>query len=269
MSQMQWDKPASFPSVYEELCVAGFFLGFADELVQTAELSPGDRLLDVATGTGIVLRRARERQPGLRRMTGLDLNPSMLAVAREKSPPEIELLEGSALAMPFEDGSFDVLTCQQGVQFFPDRAKAFAEFHRVLADGGRAVVACWAEIEACPAYAAIAEAVAEHLPEALGAALNPFALNDAGELRGLFDSAGFEDVEVDRVELDMSFATPADFARSYLGGSALAIILEDTSEEQRAALTDATVARLARLGDEGLFTPPLVTNVAKGRKAVG
>ena len=267
MSRMQWDRAASFPSVYEELCVAGFFHGFADELVQTAELSPGHRLLDVATGTGIVLRRAREHQPGLQRTTGLDLNPSMLAVAREKSPPEVELVEGSALSMPFEDGSFDVLTCQQGVQFFPDRTQAFAEFHRVLADGGRAVVACWAEIDACPAYAAIAEAVAEHLPEALGAALNPFALNDAGELRSLFEDAGFEDVEVDRVELDMSFAEPADFARSYLGGSALALILEEKPEEERKALLDATVARLTKLAGEGMFTPPLVTNVAKGRKA--
>ena len=263
---MEWDKAASFPSVYEELCVAGFFLGFADELVQAAELSHGHRLLDVATGTGIVLRRARERHPGLGRATGLDLNASMLAVARQNSPPEVELVEGSALSMPFEDGSFDVLTCQQGVQFFPDRIQAFSEFHRVLADGGHAVVACWAEVEACPAYAAIVEVVAEQMPEALGAALNPFALPDAGELRGLFEGAGFEDVEVDRVELDMSFETPADFARSYLGGSALALILEEKPEEERQALSDATVARLTELGGDGAFTPPLVTNVAKGRK---
>jgi len=267
MSQMHWDRKASFPSVYEELCVAGFFLGFADELVESAELSPGDRLLDVATGTGIVLRRARERQPGLGRTTGLDLNASMLAVARENSPPEIELVEGSALSMPFEDGSFDVLTCQQGVQFFPDRTQAFAEFHRVLVDGGHAVVACWAEIEACPAYAAIAAAVREQMPDALGAALNPFALPDAGELRGLFESAGFEDVEVDRVERNMSFTEPADFARSYLGGSALAITLEEKPEKERQALWEATVARLEQLGGDGAFTPPLVTNVARGRKA--
>ena len=65
----------------------------------------------------------------------------------------------------------------------------------------------------------------------------------------------------------MSFATPADFAQSYLGGSALALVLEEKTEEERKALTDATVARLTRLGGEGAFTPPLVTNVAKGRKA--
>jgi ubiquinone/menaquinone biosynthesis C-methylase UbiE len=264
---MQWGKAASFPSVYEELCVAGFFLGFADELVQAAKLSAGDRLLDIATGTGIVLRQARLRHPDLGRTTGLDLNPSMLAVAREMSPSDVELVEGSALSMPFEDGSFDVLTCQQGVQFFPDRIQAFSEFHRVLANGGHAVVACWAEVEACPAYAAIVDVVAEQMPDALGAAMNPFALPDAGELRGLFEGAGFGDVEVERVERPMSFATPADFAQSYLGGSALALVLEEKSEEARKALTDATVARLTDLGGEGAFTPPLVTNVAKGRKA--
>lgn len=266
MSTMQWGKTSSFPAVYEELCVPGFFIGFADELVQAAGLSPGDRMLDVATGTGIVLRTARERHPDLARTTGLDLNPGMLAVAREKSPAEVEFVQGDALSMPFEDGSFDVVTCQQGLQFFPDRAQGLAEFHRVLASRGRAVVACWAEIEASPAYAVIAEVMAEQMPDAIGAARNPFALHDPDELRGLLEGAGFEDVSIDRVEREGSFHSPAEFARSYLQGSALAVTLEEQPEEARKALSDAIVTRITSLVGDGAFSLPQVTNVGRGRK---
>src|SRR5579864_5613834 len=104
MSTMQWGKVSSFPAVYEELSVPGFFARFSDALLEIADLQPGERLLDVATGTGIVLRRARERGPDLARSTGVDLNPGMLAVARDAVPDGVELVEGDAVALPFEDG---------------------------------------------------------------------------------------------------------------------------------------------------------------------
>ena len=263
---MQWGKVSSFPAVYEELCVPGFFARFSDALLDVADVKPGERLLDVATGTGIVLRRARERQPGLARTTGVDLNPGMLAVARETAPQEVELVEGDALALPFEDASFDVVTCQQGCQFFPDRARGLREFHRVLAAGGRSVVACWAEIEAAPGYAAVADATLEHLPELVGAARNPFVLHDADELRGLLESAGFEEVTVERIEGEATFASPEEFARSYVDGSALATSLDDYPEEKRTALRADISERIRRLAGGGANSLPLVTNIAHGRK---
>ena len=264
---MQWGKVSSFPAVYEELCVPGFFVRFSDALLEVADLRPGDRLLDVATGTGIVLRRAREREPGLERTTGLDLNPGMLAVAREASPQGTEFVEGDAMSLPFADGSFDLVTCQQGLQFFPDRGLGLREFHRVLASGGRTVVASWAEIETAPGYAAIADAMLEQLPNLVGAARNPFALHDPDELRTLLESAGFEEVSVERAEDEARFASPAEFTRSYVDGSAVSVSLEDFPETTRAALRAEIVERVTLLAGDGPHALPLVTNIARGRKA--
>lgn len=264
-SGMQWGTAAGFPAVYEELMVPGFFAAFADELLDRAAPADGERLLDIATGTGIVLRRARERVPGLARLTGLDLTPGMLATARLRSEGlGIEYVEGDAQALPFEDGSFDIVTCQQGLQFFPERDRALAGFHRVLRSGGRAVVACWCEIESQPGYHAIAEVVARRLPDGAGAAKAPFALPDAAVLGGLLEDAGFSGVAVERVEGTARFASPEEFTRSFLGGSPMVFVLGDLSADERAELTREIVEAVRdRIGDSGVF--PLATNIAVGR----
>ena len=262
---MQWGTAAAFPAVYEELMVPGFFAAFADELLDRAAPAEGESLLDIATGTGIVLRRARERVPGLARLTGLDLTPGMLTVARQRSEGlGIEYVEGDAQELPFEAGAFDVLTCQQGLQFFPERERALAAFRRVLRPDGRAVVACWCEIESAPGYLAVAEVVERRRPDKAGAARAPFALSDAATLRSLLEGAGFSEVRVERVEGTARFASPGEFARSFLEGSPMALALGDLSADERAELTGEIVEAVrARTGDSGVS--PIVTNVGVGR----
>ena len=262
---MQWGTAAAFPAVYEELMVPGFFAAFADELLDRAAPAEGESLLDIATGTGIVLRRARERVPGLGRLTGLDLTPGMLAVARQRSEGlGIEYVEGDAQELPFEAGAFGVLTCQQGLQFFPERERALAAFRRVLRPDGRAVVACWCEIESAPGYLAVAEVVERRRPDKAGAARAPFALSDAATLRSLLEEAGFVGVTVERVEGTARFASPGEFARSFLEGSPMAVALGDLSADERAELTEEIVEAVrARTGESGVS--PIVTNVAVGR----
>jgi ubiquinone/menaquinone biosynthesis C-methylase UbiE len=262
MSAMQWATPSGFPTVYEELNVPAFFTTFAELMLDRARPAEGERILDVATGTGIVLRCARSRTRSLAGATGLDLTPAMLEVAREKSAElDIDYVEGDATALPFPDGSFDLVTCQQGLQFFPDRLLALREFRRVLADGGRVVIACWCEIESAPGHHAIAEIIATHLPELAGAAANPFSLPEGTELDRLLREADFDDVQVERVTANATFDAPRDYRRSYMDGTPLAIALAEVPEATRATIAREIEERIASLASEPVVLP-MSTNIA-------
>ncbi|MGI8863648.1 MAG: class I SAM-dependent methyltransferase [Solirubrobacteraceae bacterium] len=265
MSTMPWGEAADFPAVYEELNVPAFFTAFAEELLDRAQPREGESMLDVATGTGIVLRRARARCPGVERLVGLDLTPGMLAVARGKSDGlDIEFFEGDAGLLPFEDGSFDLVTCQQGLQFFPAREQALGEFRRVLAADGRAVVACWCEVETAPGHQALTDVLSHHLPELEPVARVPFSLSSGDELRRLLDQAGFRDVEVERVEGTVRFRSPEEFTRSFMEGTPMAITMAEVSPEQRDALARNIAQSVReRVGDPVITT--MVTHVAIAR----
>jgi ubiquinone/menaquinone biosynthesis C-methylase UbiE len=124
---------ASFPEIYERWLVGPLFKPWAEMTFDRLALSPGDRVLDIACGTGIVARVARERLGDAGYVLGVDVNPDMLAVARSAAP-SIDWREGNASALPLRDGEqFDVVVCQQGLQFFPDKAAAAGEMRRALA----------------------------------------------------------------------------------------------------------------------------------------
>jgi ubiquinone/menaquinone biosynthesis C-methylase UbiE len=111
-----------------------------DDLVGSAQCGDGQRILDVACGTGLIANRAAELYPKAK-VTGIDLNEGMLALAKENTAVDWHL--GNAIALPFEDRSFDVVLCQQGLQYFPDRGKAVREMARVLVPGGRLALNVW------------------------------------------------------------------------------------------------------------------------------
>ena len=263
MSDFRWGAPAEFPAVYEALNVTGFFTEFSEDLLDRVAPRDGERFLDVATGTGIVPRRARERCPGLERLTGLDLTPGMLAVAREKGEG-IEFVEGDATDMPFEDGAFDILTCQQGVQFFPDRARGLSEFRRVLAPGGRVFVSVWCDMDRSPGHQILAQTVGERFPEFEGPAGAPFAFGDGDALGELVDAAGFKDVELQRVDGTARFETGEDFARAFMEGSPMALSMAEVPAAERDALLGEIAGRIKeRFGEP--VAAPMATHIATGR----
>jgi ubiquinone/menaquinone biosynthesis C-methylase UbiE len=138
-SQSQWQFAGSVPENYERYLVPALFKPWAEDLVEMATLRSGDRVLDIACGTGIVARTAAKRLGDNGSVVGLDVSGPMLATAR--TAPEgaaVEWQEGSAVKLPMSDATFDVVFCQQGLQFFPDRIATLREMHRVLsrADGG-------------------------------------------------------------------------------------------------------------------------------------
>ena len=137
-----------------EAAVTVFMTPFADIAIEAAGVGPGDQVLDLACGTGVVARRLTDAVGATGRVCGSDLNPAMLAVAREIGPAGIEWLQAPADALPYPDSSFDSVVCQQSLQFFPDKVAALREVGRVLRPGGRVAVTVWAAPEHSPYFAA-------------------------------------------------------------------------------------------------------------------
>ena len=176
--------------VYESRFVPALFAEWAPRLVEAAGVAPGQAVLDVACGTGVVARTAADRMGGRGRVAGLDLNQGMLTVAG-RLRPDIEWRHGDASDLPFADGSFDVVLCQSALMFFPDRAGALREMARVAAAGGTVAVQVWDLLEAQEGYGAMYGAFARHLgPEAgeLGGAY--WALGDLELVGSLYEAAG-------------------------------------------------------------------------------
>lgn len=134
---------ANFPALYERVLVDAMFRPFAEMLLDRVAFEAGDRLIDVACGTGIVARCASERAGRSTGIVGVDISSPMLSVARSVAP-NIDWREGPASSLPVSDDErFSVLTCNQGFQFFSEKPTAAREFRRVLQDGGRLGIATW------------------------------------------------------------------------------------------------------------------------------
>ena len=182
------------PKNYERYFVPTIGTAWATALLEVAGLSSGERVLDVACGTGVVTRRASELVGPEGNVAGLDVNPGMLAVARSASPTSIEWHESSAESIPCPDASFDVVTCSLGLQFVPDRSAAMREIHRVLAAGGRVAIAT---VGPTPVFEILAQALARHVkPEVAAFMRHVFSLHEHQELHDLAEGAGLRSVSV-------------------------------------------------------------------------
>jgi len=256
--QMQGDAPAL---LYERYLVPVIASRWADDLVERGAPKSGERVLDVACGTGIVARTAARRiQMG--RVAALDINPGMLSVARSlpmESAVQIEWYEGSALDMPFPEASFDLVLCQLGLQFFPDCLQALREIFRVLVPTGRLVLSVFREIERTPMAHAFAEALDKHLkPGASKLKRVEHGLSDAGELRQLATDAGFQEANVVPAIQIIRYSETREYVRVQLIATPQAGLLSGMGGEQREAIFDAIATDMnAFLGsaDGGLPRP--------------
>jgi ubiquinone/menaquinone biosynthesis C-methylase UbiE len=249
-SQSEWG--ASFAkastgamSFYDEIMVPRLFEPWARLLLDKLDPESGQTVLDVACGPGTVTRLAAQRVGPKGSVTGCDLSPAMLELARSKSSIDdsapIEYLECPADALGVPDEAFDLVTCQQGLQFFPDRIAALAEMHRVLRPGGKLGIAVWCSIEDCPPFLALADALNQVLGTEVANAYKggPWGLADSASLIRLANDSGFTNVEVRKYELPIVFERGPGQLLLTLRAASVAATLAKLSEADQTALASA------------------------------
>jgi ubiquinone/menaquinone biosynthesis C-methylase UbiE len=236
-----WQLDDSAPELYERYLVPAITSIWASDLIERVKPEPGQSVLDVACGTGIVARLAAERMTA-GRVVGLDLNEGMLAVARSVSVTgaPIEWHEGSALNLPFDNGLFDIVLCQLGLQFFPDQPLALREMKRVLVPSGRVALSVYSAIEHTPA----ADAFAKALDHCLGSdasrtkrAEHIFPAADG--LGALMARAGFESISLNTVTKVITFPSVLDYVRFQLLATPMTSLLGGRNEAEREGIVKA------------------------------
>jgi ubiquinone/menaquinone biosynthesis C-methylase UbiE len=233
---------ASAAQSYEDHFVPAIGTPFARRLLASAKLSPGDRVLDVACGTGLATRLAAEAVGPQGTVAGLDPTAGMLELARSVSPAGIDWYEASAESMPLPDAAFDVVLCSMGLQFFEDKVQGLREMRRVLARGGRAVVSTPGPTP--PLFEAIDAALTDHVGSGASCFVHAvFSVHDPAEARELFAAAGFDEVEVETDTIALRVDLPADFFWQYVRSTPLAAVVADLDEATRAALERDVVER--------------------------
>jgi SAM-dependent methyltransferase len=244
-------------SFYDEIMVPRLFEPWARLLLDKLNPESGQAVIDVACGPGTVTRLAAQRVGPRGSVTGCDLSPAMLDLARSKVSIEasapIHYLECSADALDAPDDTFDLVTCQQGLQFFPDRSLALAEMRRVLRPRGRLGISVWCDIEDCPPFLALANA----LEEVLGAEVadtykgGPWGFGDSTALLRLASDGGFTDVEVHRYELPVVFEGGPEQLLLTLHAAAVATTIAQLSEADQLSFAAAVEKASRYLTEDG------------------
>ena len=248
-----WQLDGQGPAAYERFLVPAFFAPCAELLLDAAGAAAGERVLDVACGTGVVARTALGRGCVV---TGTDVNQAMIETARSLGDG-IEWRLADAAALPFADAAYDLVCCQQGLQFIADPAGGMRELHRVLRPGGRVAVAVWRSIEHNPAFPGIVAALDRGLGTAGGDVLrSPFAGPDQAGLRRLAEDAGFGGVRMEIGTFATRFPSAEEFLRREAVSSPLAGLVGALEPAAlRELVEDVSRSLEAYADDDGVLLP--------------
>ncbi|MGB5374993.1 MAG: methyltransferase domain-containing protein [Polyangiales bacterium] len=254
---------ANAAEVYDESFLPALFAPWTPRVVAAAALQPGQRVVDVACGTGVLaMEAALATSPG-GHTVGVDLNPGMLAVAKRKAP-QIDWLEAPAESLPFEAETFDAAVSQFGLMFFEDKPAAIAEMWRVIRPGGRLAIAVWDSLENTPGYSAVTSLLARLFGDAVAALLeSPYALGDPNTLRALLARAGVSDPQVQRVPGEARFASIRSWMHSDVRGWTLANELDDEQYERLVAEAEVELSQFVTADGSVRFAHPALIATAR------
>lgn len=255
---------ASAAEVYEAFFLPALFQEWTSRVADAAHVTPGQRVLDVACGTGALTRVLVERVGPGGSVVGLDLNKGMLAVAREKAA-DVQWVEGVAESLPFPAARFDAVVSQFGLMFFGDRRGAIREMVRVLRPGGRLAVAVWDSLERTPGYAAMASLLQRLFGDETAASLHaPYALGDPAALRALFEGSGLADLAVTTHKGTARFPSIRDWVYTDVKGWTASDAVDEAGFERLVAEAERTLQRfVTEEGSVAFSAPAHIVTAAK------
>lgn len=258
----------SFPEMYERWLAGPLFRPWVEMIFDEVKLSDVNRVLDVACGTGIVARRAKDWLGKEGDVVGIDLSLGMLTVARSLAP-EIDWRQGDAIDLPLHEGEqFGAVICQQGLQFIANKAAAVEQMRRALAKDGKVAVATWISDEEIPFFRDLRRVAENHLGPISD---QRYSFGDAAELEALLNNAGLRDVQSKMLSQTIRFEDGAGF----VGLNAMAFVGMSTkgrnmTKEERELVLESIVKEstpvLQRYSDGSALTFDLSTNLAIARR---
>ncbi len=223
----------NIPGNYDRYLGPMFFHRCAEDLATRVASGPAQQILEIAAGTGIATRYLRDQLADDSHISASDLNNDMLRHAKQKfsAAENISFQVANAMALPFEDRQFDVITCQFGIMFCPDKRQTFHEAHRVLQRNGRLLFSIWDALEHNPLPRVTNEMLAEFFDGNAPAFLQlPFSYHDQTQIREDIEKSGFTNVQFTTLDSECVFSSPRNAALGMVTGSPLRLEIEQRGD---------------------------------------
>jgi ubiquinone/menaquinone biosynthesis C-methylase UbiE len=240
---------------------------FVPAVLAAANIAPGDRILDVSTGTGEAALMALPMVGASGLVIGADISPAMLEGARARLDDQIFWpVAADGQALPFRDGCFDAVICQLGLQFFSSPLLGLIEFRRVLHPGSCAATCVISNPDRAPMWGILADALSRLLPQQRNTLQLSFALADPRRLESLFASAGFTDIQIERetredtMESFDEYWAPIEAGTGFMPQAYLTL-----AEVDRRAVRDEVRTQLSKFVSQGKLLMSVEMLIGKGR----
>lgn len=255
----------TFAENYDDVLVPVIFQPWAKELIRSTPPWDGVEFLDLGCGTGAVTREVAASGVSAASMTGVDMTAGMLDVARkkaEKAGIKADWVEADATSLPFKDDRFDLVFCQQALQFFPDPVKALTELRRVLVDGAKVAFCITTDLSENPLLKSQVAAMDKYIGEAAGDSVRAIcSLSDGDKIQSLFRDAGFDSINIEKVSLMLFHPDGYEYAAGAMGGMHTGDKLLELSAEQRETCFEEFLTGLGEYYDGKSMKFPHVSNV--------
>jgi len=258
----------SIPVIYDRYMVPLIFRPYARLAAERARALQPRKILETAAGTGVLTEALLDVLPGAE-IIATDLNQPMLEEAIGRfSASNVRFLQADALSLPFDDASFDLVACQFGIMFFPDKVRGNAEARRVLRNGGTYLMLVWNCIDTNLATKVAGRAVADLFPGNSTAFYErvPFRYFDTEAITNDLRAAGFTSIEIDTVELRSRAASARDAAIALTQGTPMRSEIEKEGDDALASATEAACRALLQFESAGGFDAPMSAHIVSATK---